>query len=208
MYVCVHACVHPTIPLADCKGNVGRKTYFYSSSISSIYVSQRMKASCKVREGEDFGLNTRTSCEKSSAGHWLPFPLLTSFCPLFQQPLEGRGYRYFADPITSPAISVRFKMSDVDNFMWLEDGSFVTHPVLLFLSVSRIWEYENGRTKRGRWGNYCSSGSFTSFKISFSLQKANSLLLAFNILNAVVDIAHCNTNAPKPLHEQLSRPPC
>lgn len=39
----------------------------------------------------------------------------------------------------------------------------------------------------------------------FSLQKANSLLPAFSVLNTLVDIAHCNTYVPKLLYGWLSR---
>lgn len=49
------------------------------------------------------------------------------------------------------------------------------------------------------------NGSSASSQISFSFQKANSLLLDFSILNVFVDITHCNTSAQKMLHEQLSR---
>lgn len=45
------------------------------------------------------------------------------------------------------------------------------------------------------------------FKFLFFPKKANSLLIAFGILNALVDIAHCNTSAPKLLHVQLPRLP-
>lgn len=54
-------------------------------------------------------------------------------------------------PITSPAIPIRLKMSNVGYFMWLESGLFVTHSILLFPSSGDYRNVRKAEQKEADW---------------------------------------------------------
>lgn len=158
VFMCMH--VHPKIPLADFKG---AHWYFSKNTIRTEPVGRWGRVESELR----FCVEHKNILRKEFSWALITTPSIHLLCsvPYFNGLWRAEDTYFFCRCCN---LSCNFsQIPDVGYSCGWRMDWFVTvlisaRVVLFYLSVSRIWQCESGRTKRGRWGSYCSNGSSAS----------------------------------------------